>query len=135
MRLLAFSCFLVLVCLSTCRTDEPEPVDALEQTGLLGRWEIVDRWTGTITSGLPMCCEFLSFITGDNTQDLDGAILNENGAVTNEGTFAVDLSNSSLDLFYNGDTIPMVYLIAEDRLNLEYYLDTMPTFEIWDRVE
>ena len=68
MRFLRLLYILPLLTVLQCEDDAPPVPDQLDETGLLGRWEIEDETINGISDLLPKCCKFFEF-SPDNIKD------------------------------------------------------------------
>ena len=85
---------LICVLMMNCTNDDSNPsTETLENTGVLGRWDVNARGINNITSGEAFCCETLELMDDTNPSDLRGKYIYDYGTITN-GTFSVDLENS-----------------------------------------
>lgn len=104
-------CLAVLTAFSSC--EKVEDKDLLENTGILGRWEITEELTNGVSDLLPRCCEFLDFIPDDNIEDYKGLLTSTSVGLLNSGIFEVDLNNKTI-LFIDDDNDQFLFNYSVD---------------------
>lgn len=104
-----------------CDHDPVKIEDGLNQTGLLGRWEIADEiMNDGISDLLPKCCQFFEFNTDENKKDFQGVYTYTDGmGIEYSGLFTADLTNEKI-IFVNNEKELFVYGFSVDdsELNL-----------------
>lgn len=89
--------------------DEIETIEEnLNETGLLGRWEITDEVVNGIDDMLPKCCRFFQFDPDDNKQDLTGLFTFIDFTGDYSGIFTVDQTKQQI-IFQREGREPVVY--------------------------
>ena len=86
--------FLPLLMAFQCEDDIEIADDNLNDSGLLGTWEIADETVNGLSDMLPICCEFFEFNPDDNKQDFTGLfVYTDSMGDVYDGLFTVDQTN------------------------------------------
>ncbi|MEO1259797.1 MAG: hypothetical protein AAFZ15_13475 [Bacteroidota bacterium] len=132
---------LLLICLLFsvgCQNDdETAPPNPLSEVGILGQWEIQQRSYGGIAPLLPFCCQFFEFKDDEAPDDLTGLYKYEGDIYTdnNEGTFTIDLQNTTILLEREDKQFLLSYQIDSTSLTLNYDEGGVEIEEVWRKLE
>lgn len=98
MKYFKFLLLLPLLMAFQCGDDLEIIDDSLNETGLLGRWEINSEvMNGNIMDLLPKCCKFIEFRTDENEDELIGMyVYTEDTNNVYSGIFTVDLNSDTI---------------------------------------
>ena len=110
--------------LAGCSGDDPAPYDRLDDTGLLGTWEISGQTINGITNSSVVCCEFNEFTVDDNPDDLRGNYRTYGTGPEATGTFLVNELQSTISVERSTDTTVLDYNLLNDNLTIEYMEDS-----------
>ena len=133
MKLWKLGLLLGMLCLFACKKETvidplPETCD-LEQEGILGNWEMIQRSTDGAES--PICCSFLGLTNNDNSLDCKGNFRSVLIEGERAGSFELDQTNRVIhfsfvdgELFYN-------YELNSTELTFEYEEDGIAVVETW----
>ncbi|MBZ9788171.1 hypothetical protein LB456_11945 [Psychroflexus sp. CAK57W] len=116
MKNLKFLLLLPLLTAFQCDEDEMENLENnnLNETGLMGSWEIADETRDGISDMLPKCCRFLEFYTDSDPDDYTGSYtFTDDQGLTYNGEFTVNLSDG-LITFDNFDDDLIIYDYSVD---------------------
>ena len=102
----------------SCADDETS-LNPLEDSGVLGLWEIESRGINNVSSTEAFCCESILLSEDTNLNDLKGTYYYDYGTVTN-GTFELNVDNSTILFRSEDDTEDTFNFTIEDDL-LEIY--------------
>lgn len=87
-----------------CNDDDALMEDRLNDTGLLGTWEINDEINNNISDLLPRCCQFFEFLTDDNKEDLSGQFMfTDDLGQDYQGVFSLNESNQTIRFQRDGN--------------------------------
>lgn len=122
-----------------CKDNDPAPLDRLEETGLLGRWEIQDEvLNGVIADLLPRCCAFLVFKADDNISDKRGLLTYTANEIVKNGTFQVDESNQKI-IFVDEDNDEFIFEFefneAKEQLIIDFIEEEVNYTQTWVKIE
>lgn len=140
MKYLRLLFFLPLLMAFQCESDIPPSFDSLEETGLLGRWEIQDEIVnGVISNMIPKCCEFLEFNPDDNIRDSIGFLTyTDSQDIVNSGIFEVDLKNQSI-LFIDDESDEFTFEFtvddSQENLTVGFTEDGTNYSQTWVKIE
>lgn len=120
MRKTSFLVVLLSVCLYSC-SDDDSNFNALQESGIIGEWEINGKGINQIVSTESFCCETLIFTEDDNENDLKGNyIYSLNGETY--GDFIIDTESNLITVTTeNGNSNTEAYVLNENTLELWYY--------------
>jgi len=122
-----------------CESDDPAPLDNLEEIGLLGQWEIQDELIyDNISDMIPRCCEFLKFETDDDIRDNKGLLTyTDSQNLTNSGTFEVDINNQTV-LFVDNENDEFLFEFSLDEskenLTIDFTEDGINYTQNWSKI-
>ncbi|MUU77389.1 hypothetical protein [Winogradskyella endarachnes] len=123
-----FSC-----CFFGCSDDDSNNYP-LENTGILGEWEISMRGIDNTSTAEIVCCESLIFSDNDTKNDLIGYYTYIYSG-ENYGSFNLDTDNTTITFASeNGNINTETYLITENTLELWYYENEHRHWEIYTKV-
>lgn len=122
-----------------CESDDPAPIDNLEEIGLIGRWEIQDELiNGNISDMIPRCCEFLEFEPDNDIRDYKGILsYTDSQALVNNGTFEVDINNQTI-LFIDNENDEFLFEFSldgfEENLTIDFTEDGTNYSQSWSKI-
>jgi hypothetical protein len=98
MKYIKLLLFVPLLMAFQCDDDIEISDDSLNDTSLLGRWEINSEvMNGKIMDLLPKCCKFIEFSTDEKENDLIGMyIYTEDMDAVSSGVFTVNLNSNTI---------------------------------------
>jgi hypothetical protein len=127
---------IVLILLTAgCSKNEPAPYDALEETGLLDRWEIQKTIVDGIADLSAECCTFIEFNKDSHPDDLKGDFRSYGVGYETNGIFEVNTVNLTILFDYNNKQRSYGFDIEENLLALSYEDEGRQVMETWVRVE
>lgn len=107
--------------LSCNKDDESDAtIDHLEDTGILGSWEIHIVLVNNISSGAAECCEFVVFQKDDEPKDLKGHYRAYGTGYDNEGTFVLNKETKQIITTEDNDVDTFMYSVSDQFLDLSY---------------
>lgn len=111
---------LLSFCFFACSDDDSEN-NLLQDTGIIGEWEITMRGIDNTSTTEVVCCESLIFTDNGSENDLIGDYtFIYNGE--NYGSFILDTENNTITLTSeSGNINTQTYLITENTLEFWYY--------------
>lgn len=115
---------IMLAALFGCSGDDPAPYDRLDDTGLLGTWEISSQTINGMTNPSVVCCEFNEFTVDENPDDLRGNYRTYGTGPEATGTFLVNELQSTISVERATDTTLLDYSLLNDNLTIEYMEDS-----------
>ena len=120
-------------CFFGCSDDDSENY-RLQDTGIIGEWEISMRGIDNTSTTDVVCCESLIFTDNGTENDLIGYYtFIYNGE--NNGSFILDTENTTITLTSeSGNINTETYLIAENTLELWYYENEYRHWSIYTKV-
>jgi hypothetical protein len=121
--------------IASCSKNEPAQYDALEGTGLLGKWEIQKTIVDGIADLSAECCTFIEFNKDSHPDDLKGDFRSYGVGYETNGIFEVNTVNRTILFDYNNKQRSYVFDIEENLLALSYEDDGRQVMETWVRVE
>lgn len=122
-----------------CEDDIEIVEDNLNDSGLLGTWEISEETVNGISDMLPICCEFLEFNPDDNKQDFTGFfIYTDSMGNVYDGLFTFDQTNQTI-LFDRNDNELITYGYSlnssEEYLTLTFTQENMNYVQGWVKTD
>ncbi len=119
--LLAFSIILLASCKN--QSTDPQETDLLRETGILGTWEIQTYVVNGIMDLSVECCEFTEFREDDQPDDYHGTYRTYGPGYESNGSFTLNVPNSTLTLDDPDNPRVFEYLIQDDQLRIRYTED------------
>ena len=121
LRTLRFLVLLPLLVSFQCDEEEGYIEDALNGSGLLGRWELADETQDGISDLLPKCCQFFEFFPDSDPKDLVGEFAFTDASGNYRGIFEADLGSGTLRLQREGhDPVLYDYALSESNEYLQF---------------
>lgn len=113
--------------------------DRLFETGLFGRWEIVDESTNGISDLLPKCCLFFEFYPDKNTKDQNGFFnFTDRKSENYEGVFTLDPAKQMIT-FEGVGKQPIVYSYVlnpnQEYLSFQFIEEGEHYSQNWKRIQ
>lgn len=103
-----------------CKSEEPTPIDRLEEIGILGKWELQSITIDGITD-LSIPSGTVEFLADDNTNDQIGEFRSQRDGIEDIGWFEL---NTATDSVYfsnrNNNSRSFLYSLSGSNLTLEY---------------
>ena len=127
------SIFLLLaLSFSSCK-KLAEPIDPLDEIGLLGKWLRDTTYINGVLSSV-LSIDTLTFTTGAAATDLDGEYVSSSPGFSASGILYVDTVNETVR-FGIVDTTLREYDVRAERLIFRYIIGTKSYRASWGRVE
>lgn len=101
-------------------TNPNQQVDLLQQSGIMGKWEIQTREYDNIMDMTVYCCEFIQFESDSSLNDWQGSFSYMGHGDTNLGTFVVDTSKAEVLIQLETRNMLCVFSVDNTTLNLSY---------------
>ncbi|MFD0932651.1 hypothetical protein ACFQ0R_08615 [Psychroflexus salinarum] len=115
MKYLKLIIILPLLIAFQCNEDELHTIenDNLNETGLIGGWEISAETINGISDMLPKCCRFLDFYINSNPDDLKGDYKYSDDSGLYDGEFTIDITENQI-IFDNFNNEQVIYSFSID---------------------
>lgn len=126
---------LSLVALTSCGKDEAEPIDRLEEVGILGQWKLEVRSVNGISSLALECCATIEFKTDGEPTDLKGAFTSTDTASEANGVFELNTATDTVQFNYGNTQLLYGFQISQDYLTFTYLEGDAEVVEGWRREE
>ena len=110
-----------------------EPIDPLDEIGLLGKWLRDTTYINGVLSSV-LSIDTLTFTTGAAATDLDGEYVSSSPGFSASGILYVDTVNETVR-FGIVDTTLREYDVRAERLIFRYIIGTKSYRASWGRVE
>lgn len=130
--------FLPLLMAFQCEDDIEIADDNLNDSGLLGTWEIADETVNGISDMLPICCEFFEFNPDDNKQDFTGLfVYTDSMGDVYDGLFTVDQTNQTLLFEWDDEQITYGYELdsSQEHLTFTFTEDNLNYVQGWVKID
>ncbi len=118
-----------------CDNESELSEDNLNESGILGKWEIANETINGISDLLPKCCKFFEFNPDNNNQDLSGLFMFIDDPVENYmGAFTIEEPKQLIIFQREGkENIEYGYSInlSKDYLTLTFTEDNSAFVQGW----
>ena len=129
-----FLCTLfVFSMMSFTACEKEEPLDHLEQLGVLGKWKLQTRTINGITGLEILCCDYLDLLPDSEYNDLDGEFKSTGPGYETDGTFRIDESRDTIEFSFNRRQLVYGFHLSKDLMTLSYSEGSGNFMDDWRR--
>jgi hypothetical protein len=121
--------------LSGCAKEDTQQLSELEQTGILGKWEIQGRITDQISDLKAYCCEFIVFVEDNQPTDNRGEFNSYGTGYETDGTFEINLTGDTVSFNFNDKYLKYRFEVQDTILTFSYEDDGHDVSEDWIKRE
>jgi hypothetical protein len=121
--------------LAACEKENSDQSSDLENTGILGKWEIQSYTYNGITDMSINCCSFLEFNYDGIAHDLMGDFRAVGTGYETKGIFKLDLKNFTILFEYSNKQKLYEFQIQDSHLAFSYNEDGTEISETWIKLE
>ena len=118
-----------------CSDDVEDPIDNLEELGILGEWKLESRTVNGITSLAVICCYTIEFKTEGRKNDLKGEFISKGDGDDAIGIFEINSSDNTIQFDFNDRLLVYGLVISEDYITFNYKEDDDSFSESWRKLE
>jgi hypothetical protein len=118
-----------------CKKENQVEPSELEQTGLLGTWEIREVSVNGIADLAVDCCDFLEFSDDDIRGDFQGVFKSYGAWHETNGTFLVNTDNHTILFDFNNNQKLYDYEVQDEVLSFSYIDEGQEITEDWIKQE
>lgn len=121
--------------MAACEKENPDQSSDLENTIILGKWEIQSYTYNGITDMSINCCSFVEFSDDGIAHDLMGDYKASGTGYEKTGIFKLDLENFTILFEYNNKQKLCEFQIQDSHLAFSYNEDGAEISETWIKLE
>jgi len=125
----------ILTLLSSCKKNESQTPDNLEQFGILGEWKLETRTINGNSDLSVLCCDYIMFKTGNELDDLKGEFEAFGNGYETDGVFELNTVNSIIHFDYDNSQKSYEFQISNNIITFIYDENSQEVIESWRKEE
>lgn len=123
------------IILTSCKKQEAEQTDNLDQYGIFGQWKLEARSVNGVSDLSVQCCDYIEFIADAKLDDLKGAFTASGLGYSSDGAFELNLSSDSIQFDYADKQKVFQFQVSGDQVTFTYFDAGDRIIEAWRKPE